>query len=217
MCIGNGVDVNGKFNPKHIDKVPIEKLYKELKISKSDMIVSFVGRLVKEKGIFELLEAFKKIESSNIKLLIIGDIAQSERDQTTAFKLNKYRHHDNIIFTGRRNDINNLLFISDIFCLPSYREGMPRSIIEAMSMENAVIATNIRGSREEVINGETGFIVPLYDSVSIKEKIDDLIDDKELLRSMQKAGRKRALENYNEQVVVSKQLKVFDEITARRE
>lgn len=216
LCIGNGVDVETKFNPTVVNSLDVDDIYKEFNIKKDDLVISFIGRLVKEKGIFELLEAFETIDNKNIKLLVIGDAAQNERDNVTVNKLNDYKNNENIIFTGRRDDVNKLLAVSDIFCLPSYREGMPRSIIEAMAMQNAVIATNIRGSREEVVHGKTGFLIPLYDSTSIKENILKLFNDRQLLEKMKKAGRERALKLYNEKTVVAKQINVFDQLLEKK-
>jgi len=212
IWISNGVDVNGIFNPNNIKQHEIDNLYNEFSLNKQDFIVSFIGRMVTEKGIYDLLDAFEKIDRNDIKLLVIGGQAQGERDRNTIERIKKYQSNPNIIFTGKRSDVNNLLHISDIFCLPSYREGMPRSIIEAMSMENAVIATNIRGSREEVIDGETGFLVPIKSPAEIKNKIEALLNDKALLESMKKAGRERAAEKYDEKKIVSRQLDIFSSL-----
>lgn len=211
IAIGNGVDVLGKFNPSNINKEEIEYLYKELGLKKEDKIVSFIGRLVKEKGIFDLLDSYKYI-SNDVKFIIIGDVFQGERDTETIQKLEKYKENKNIIFTGNRSDIHNLLYISDIFCLPSYREGMPRSIIEGMAMECAVVATSIRGSREEVIDGKTGYLVNLTSPKEIAKKIDKIFNNEKLLKSMKLEGRNRAEQIYDEDVVVRKQLDVFEKL-----
>lgn len=209
LTIGNGVDVWGKFNPENIDEREVNKLYDELKLKKENYIITFMGRLVAEKGIFDLIEAFKTIDDRNIKLLIVGSTSQGERDSQTKKILKEYEKNPNIIFTGHRRDIHNILYITDIFCLPSYREGMPRSIIEAMAMECAVVATNIRGSREEVVQGETGYLVPLKAPEEIKQKILYLFNNKEVLNKMKLNGRKRAELLFDEKKVVRKQLNVF--------
>src|SRR5699024_3803664 len=138
-------------------------------IKEDDLVVTFIGRLVKEKGVLDFLDSFKKLQNKNIKYIIIGSLPTSERDRKTFIKLNKYKN-SNIHFTGSIDNVEEYLAISDIFCLPSYREGMPRSIIEAMAMKNAVIATNIRGAREEVVDGKTGFLVNLNSSKEIAQR-----------------------------------------------
>lgn len=216
VTIGNGVDVWGKFNPDNIDIEETKKIYKEFGINEDNKIITFVGRLVKEKGIFDLLEAFKLLNNNRLKLLIVGDISQGSRDEKTKIVLEKYKNLENVIFTGYRKDVNRILNVTDIFCIPSYREGMPRSIIEAMSMECAVIATNIRGCREEVVDGVTGFLVPLKSPHEIASKINKILSNEEDLRIMKEKGRKRAEKYFNEIDIVKKQLKVFDRLLSLR-
>jgi len=220
LTIGNGVDVQGKFNPINIEKDKINELYKEFDLKENDKIIAFVGRLIKEKGVLDLLEAFNNInfnDETKVKLLMVGGIAQSERDKDAIKKFEKYGDNSNIIFTGHRNDINSILYITDVFCLPSYREGMPRSIIEAMAMECAVIVTDIRGSREEVIDGKSGFLVPVNSINILSNKIKELIEDDKLLQKMKIAGRRRAEKLYNENEVVKKQLEIFNKLLNSRQ
>jgi len=220
LTIGNGVDVWGEFNPINIEKNKINKLYKEFNLNKNDKIVTFIGRLVKEKGIMDLLEVFNNVnfnDEKKVKLIMVGDIAQNERDKDTKMKLGKYRDNSNVIFTGYRDDINSILYLTDVFCLPSYREGMPRSIIEAMAMECAVVATDIRGSREEVIDGKTGFLVPVNSINILSDKIKKLIGDEKFLKKMKIAGRRRAEMFFSEKEIVKKQLETFNKLLNSRQ
>lgn len=212
--ISNGVDVNGRFNPENIDQQEVSNLKESFGFSKDDLIVSFIGRLVEEKGIFDLLEAFESMKNNNIKLLVIGDAGISERDQETQKELAKYQN-PNVIFTGFRTDIPELLALSDIYCLPSYREGMPRSIIEAMAMECAIIATNIRGSREEVDHEQNGYLVDLRSPTQIKESILRLHHNRKNLKKYQLHARGKAVKYYNENEVVDLQLQLFDKYNNR--
>ncbi|MEB7673062.1 glycosyltransferase family 4 protein [Staphylococcus equorum] len=212
LHISNGIDMDREFNIELIDPGKTKQLKQKLNIKSNDIVVSFIGRLVKEKGILDLLESYDKLVSENVKFIIIGDLPESERDNETVKLISKYRKEENIIFTGQITNINEYLAISDIYCLPSYREGMPRSIIEAMSMKNAVIATDIRGSREEVINNETGYLVPLQASMYIANKIDELVNDKNKLNKFKESGYIRAKKNYNEINVVQKQLDIFNKV-----
>lgn len=209
LAIGNGVDVTNKFNIENIQEQDIKNLRSEFNIGDEDKVVTFIGRLVEEKGVLDLLKAFEKIERDDIKLLIVGRLEKGERDTKTFEALKKYYNKKNIIFTGRREDINNILYITDIFCLPSYREGMPRSIIEAMVMECAVVASDIRGCREEVVQDNTGYLIKVNSPELIKEKIELLCEDEKMLNAMKKQGRARALQLYNEEKVVQKQLEVY--------
>ena len=117
-----------------------------------------------------------------------------------------------LVALGHRSDVADLLGAMDIFCLPSYREGMPRSIIEAMMMELPVVATDIRGSREEVVHEETGLLVPTHNSAALAEALGQLMADPDLSCRMGKSGRQRALKLYDERRVVARQI---NEIMAR--
>ena len=215
LTIGNGADVWGEFDPTNIEKDKINKLYKEFNLNKNDKIITFIGRLVKEKGVKDLLEAFNNVSfnyEKKVKLIMVGDIAQNERDKDTKEKIEKYKANPNIIFAGYREDINNILYITDIFCLPSYREGMPRTIIESMAMNCAVIATDIRGSREEVVDGKTGFLIPISSINILTDKIKELIEDDKLLQEMKIAGRRRAEKLFNEKEIVKEQIGIFNKL-----
>lgn len=207
--ISNGIDLNNEFNINNISEKKIKDIKLKHNIKKGDIIVTFIGRLVKEKGILDLLEAYSKLESKNVKFIIIGSLSDSERDKDTIKIIEKYKKNTDVIFTGQISNINEYLTLSDIYCLPSYREGMPRSIIEAMAMKNAIIATKIRGSREEVVENETGYLIPLKSSKYIASKIDNLVGNVEILNSFKEAGYFRALQIYNEEEVIKKQWKVF--------
>jgi len=211
--ISNGVDVMNKFNPKNIDQEQLIKLKQELGINQGDQVITFIGRLVREKGIFELLESFRMIKNENVKLLIIGSTGESERDQNTQKMLEKYLLDKNVVFTGFRSDIPELLSLTDIFCLPSYREGMPRSIIEAMAMECAIVATDIRGSREEVDHNQNGLLVPLKSIESMTIAFTSMLNDIEKLTQFKKHARSKAVKLYNEDTVVKTQLAIFEKTT----
>src|SRR5699024_1909153 len=212
LHISNGINLDHKYNYNEISEEAISNLKNKHNIKDNDLVISFIGRLVEEKGIFDLLNAIDKLDDYNLKFIIMGSLPKSERDQHSYSKIQQYVDRKNIIFTGQVDNAEEYLYLSDIFCLPSYREGMPRSIIEAMAMKNAIIATDIRGSREEVVDGETGFIIDLNSSDQIAEKIKYLNSNEELLNNMKEASYLRAQKLYDEKKVIKKQLAVFDRI-----
>src|SRR5699024_6249411 len=116
--ISNGVDVQDKFNSANMVKKRLDNYNKEFNIHENDVVVSFIWRLVRENGILDLLEGFNQIEQKNIRLRVIGGTESSERDQQAGSLLEKYRSNPEILFTGYRSDIPELLAISDVFCLP---------------------------------------------------------------------------------------------------
>ena len=125
------------------------------------------------------------------------------------FLINKFNIKENIIFAGYRNDIGDLLAMADVFVLPSYREGMPRSIIEAMAMGKAVVATNIRGCREEVVNGKTGYLVPVKNPRKLANAILKILKNEKLAFKMGQNGRERVETDFNEEMVLEKQVNII--------
>lgn len=121
----------------------------------------FVGRLVGDKGINELVEAFERLngEYAATRLLLLG-LEESELDPLRPATLSKIRSNNSIEAVGRQNDVRPWLVASDVFVFPSYREGFPNVVIEAGAMGLPSIVTEINGSREIIINGDNGIIIP---------------------------------------------------------
>ena len=209
-CIGNGVDLT-LFNPK---RYPNRfKIKKTLDIPKDSVVVGCIARLVKEKGIIEFLEAAIKISKffSNVYFLLIGSRLGSDHNKNIekniiyASKLLGKK----LILTGYRKDIPSLISIMDIYCLVSWREGMSRSIIEAMMMEKPILTTNIRGCREQVEHKITGLIVPIRSKEEIFNSIKYMVENIEIRLKFGKQGRKKALKLYDEKKVLEMQIKII--------
>ncbi|MDF2713170.1 MAG: epsD [Paenibacillus sp.] len=213
--LSNGVDIHSKFNPATIDMAKVAALKKEFGISEGDVVFAFIGRFVKEKGVLELLEAFSLLRDvrSGVKLLMIGDVLESERDQETRVQVEKQLKGSHIIAPGYRKDIPELLAASDVFVLPSYREGLPRSIIEAMAMNKPVIATNIRGCREEVLHGENGLLVKKEDAKELYESMLAMAEDRRKRERYGRRGREMVEEMFDEAVVIEKQIRLFNKLS----
>lgn len=220
LAIGNGVDVE-KFHREKFGAEELRRTRAELGLTLEDgPVIVMIGRLVREKGYFELLEALALLRPRfpRLRALLIGDALKSDHDdsaraiqhEAAALGLSK-----TVIFTGLRADVPRLLALGDIFCLPSWREGMPRSVIEAMAAGLPVVATRIRGCREEVLDGQTGFLTPVRDSKALAEALGHLAADGELRRRMGGDGRRRADEYFSERRVIERQLetmrRLFDE------
>lgn len=208
--ISNGIDVKNKFNYRKFSSENNLELREKYGFKDDDLVVTFIGRLVKEKGILDFLDSYKYVKNKNIKFVVIGGLPEGERDTSTVKELEKYKSNKNIVFTGHIKNINEHLYMSDVFCLPSYREGMPRSIIEGMAMKNAILATNIRGSREEVLHGQNGYLFEINDSKAIAKYIDILANNPELLKDYKNCSFERANSIYNEEFVIMKQLQIFN-------
>ncbi len=206
LAIGNGVDP-ARFRPAR-KKDATEKTRQEIGAGMNAVVIVAVGRLVAEKGYPELFEAMRNVPGA--ELWVVGERLASDHAGAIDHAMDALQADPDLAqrirFLGYRQDVAELLRAADIFVLPSHREGMPRSIIEAMMTGLPVVATDIRGSREEVIEGETGRLAPVADAAALAAALGALVGDAKLRRNMGGAGRARALDLYDEARVVEKQL-----------
>jgi len=216
VTIGNGVNLE-RFDPVRIPEEEKAKRRREFYIPPDAPVVGIIGRMVREKGYMEFIEAAALIlkEIPRAHFLCIGDELQSDYDASGNLFRNRIHHlglHDRIHFAGMRSDIPELLSILTVYTLPSYREGMPRSIIEAMAMGLPVVATRIRGCREEVVEGETGYLVPPRDAAALAQAVLGLLKASDRAESMGRAGRERALTLFSEKLVLERQLDIYERL-----
>jgi glycosyltransferase involved in cell wall biosynthesis len=209
--INNGVS-GERFNPEKYNRNLIRK---NMGFEDNDVVIMFTGRLVKEKGIQELLLAFNDLKKKNnfLKLMVVGGGVQGDRDGINIDELiNSFSSEvkNSIHLLGLRDDIPELLSVADIFTLPSYREGLPRSIIEAMAMGKPVVATNIRGCREEVFPGVNGFLCKARDAKDLAFHLEKIITDKEMMSKLGSNSRELFLKEFEEQLVLDRQLEIFN-------
>ena len=207
QAIGNGINFE-QFDPAHTNSRTTIRA--ELGIPPDAVVTGIIARQVGEKGYVEFLEAAKSVVAQGFPayFVAVGERLPSDHAGGVAAEIiiAKALLGERLIITGLRSDIPALLSAMDIFTLPSYREGMPRTIIEAMVMAKPVVATNIRGVREEVVDGETGLLVPSRDANALTNAIIILVKDRAMRERMGDAGRARALLLYDESVVVARQI-----------
>lgn len=214
VWIGNGVD------PQLFGLAPDETLRAELALPPKCKVVGFIGRLVREKGVEELFAAMGKVvrQFPAAKLLVVGDTLESDRDRRAIERLNELiadeRLQSAIMFAGFREDVAELLATMDVFVLPSHREGMPRTVLEAMAAGKPAIVTDIRGCREEVIPGVTGLLVPVQDPAALANAILEILSDEGLACRLGEAGRRRVEAEFDEAAVLQRQIEVYRELLA---
>jgi len=154
------------------------------------------------------------------RLLVVGDTLDSDRDQKAKQTLRRLIYSNGlasrVIFTGFVDDVPRLMAAFDLFVLPSHREGMPRTVIEAMAAGKPVVATNIRGCREEVVHGGTGLLVPAKDPQALADAIIQILCNPQEAKKMGEAGRKRAEEFFDEQQVLDRQVEVYRRLVERK-
>jgi len=204
--IYNGVELD-VYHPAPPPGVPLpsDKVLAELRVKHAlpeRPVVGIVGRIVKEKGHREFLEMSAALTRSGIDAtyLVVGDSLPSDRDQfgpEFRAEVEKAKLADRFVFTGMTTQVPDYLRLMDIFVLPSYREGFPRSILEAMATSLPVVATDIRGSREAVKNGVTGLIVPPRDAQGLRTAVEFLLLNPERRKEMGEQARRIATEKYD--------------------
>lgn len=215
--LGNGVDIT-RFDPALFAPLDIEAKKIEIGILKGERVVGFVGRLVKEKGIVEFFEAAKIVKRClpKTKFIIIGPMESGKKDAFNPGNIKVLDLESEVIFLGMRTDIPELYAVMDILVLPSHREGFPRSPMEAAAMGKPVVATDIRGCREAVANGETGILVPVKDAQALAEAIIYLLQNEEKAQEMGRAGRKRAEELFDERKVFQRIESEYQRLLTKR-
>ena len=166
----------------------------ELKISESAIVIVFVGRVTKDKGIIELIESMKVLleKNNDLHLLLVGQF-EPERDPLPSNILNEISINPNIHSMGFVNDPERYLSAADIFCLPSYREGFGSVVIEAGAMELPTVATRITGLIDAVVDGETGILVSPKNKTELEGALLTLIRSPELRKKM---GEKAMIRSY---------------------
>ncbi|OWK74505.1 glycosyltransferase family 1 protein [Flavobacteriaceae bacterium JJC] len=202
----NGVDTE-YFNRPAVATESVEALRDQLGIGEEDFVFVFVGRLVRDKGINELVTAFKNLTStplsdrtptllserasagvSNVKLLLVGPLEQ-HLDPLEPNVLSEIEANPHIITVGFQQDVRPYFALSDALVFPSYREGFPNVVLQAGAMELPSIVTDISGSNEIIEEGKNGLIIPVKDSAALENAMRRLAGDRDLYRSMQEHAR----------------------------
>jgi len=197
----NGVDCN-YFNPDLYPENEKKRLKDELKISPDDFIYIFIGRLVGDKGINELVAAFKKLaaERPNIQLLLVGGI-EADLDPLLPETATEIETNPKIISVGFQPDIRPYLAIADALIFPSYREGFPNVVLQAGAMGLPAIVTDINGCNEIIEHGNNGIIIPAKSEKAVYKSMIELAGDSLLLSNMRKNSRAVILRKFAQQEV----------------
>ena len=173
------------------------------------VVVGIVARIVREKGFREFFEMAAAVAQadSRVHFLVVGDSLPSDRDSVSReFRawIEQAGLNPRFVFTGMTDRVPDYLRAMDIFVLPSYREGFPRSVLEAMATELPVVATDIRGCREAVVHGQTGLLVPVGDSAALTEAVLRLVQDRDARLRMGRAGRDRVAANFDQDTMTQR-------------
>ena len=183
---GSGVDMD------HFAKaeLPVEPIF------------LMVARLLWSKGIREYLEAVAKLKENcpQAKVMLVGGLDHND-EALSEEELNQYIKKADIEYCGYAEDVRPYLNKCSVFVLPSYHEGLPRSVIEAMAVGRAIITTDVPGCRETVIDGENGYLVPVRESEPLYEKMRALADDEALRQRMAEASYRICQQRFDVNIV----------------
>lgn len=208
----NGIDTE-YFNPDLFDDNDKKKLKKDLKIEENDFVFIFVGRIVKDKGINELLSAFNKLSLQNkyAKLLLVGSY-ESELDPISEKSMSIIRENKAVVSVGFQKDVRPFFAISDVLTFPSYREGFPNVVMQACAMETPCIVTNINGSNEIIKDDLNGNIIPIKNEEFLFDKMKMYIENPNYALRLKKNSRKIIQSKYERSFVCDALLKEYKKL-----
>lgn len=198
----NGIDT-AHFHPESVSEEEKADLRKELKIEAGDFVFVFVGRLVGDKGINELVRAFTRLKTRTdrrVKLVLVGP-EERELDPLEGEVDEMMHGGEAIAVVGFRQDVRPYFGISDALVFPSYREGFPNVVMQAGAMGLPAIVSDINGCNEIIIPNTNGLIVPPKDEATLEEAMKKLAEDGELYRRLQQNARRLITERYEQGVV----------------
>ena len=215
MLIYECVDVD-TFNPFTVSKNDIDKLKKEFNIRSFDKIVGCVGNINPIKGyeyFIQSVDIIKK-ELDGVKVVIVGAILDTQKHyyQKLQTLVSSLGMEQDIIFTGKRDDISQVLSMFDVFVLPSVAEGTPIVILEVMAMEKPIVATDVGAVSEQMVDGDTGIIVPPKNHKAIAEAVIYLLEHPEARIKMGEKGRERVKEMFSLERCVEEHRKLYGNV-----
>ncbi len=216
--IGNGSS-NGInttfFSPEQVSETERVELREKLNIQPDDFVFVFVGRIVSDKGINELIKAFSQLQTAEnneltgIKLLLVGGL-ESDLDPLNPETLAEINQNKDIISVGFQQDVRPFFAISDALAFPSYREGFPNVVMQAGAMGLPSIVSDINGCNEIIVEGENGLIIPPKNVEKLKEKMLTLAKDKNLYTKLKKNSRRMIESRYEQSVVWNALLEEYE-------
>jgi N,N'-diacetylbacillosaminyl-diphospho-undecaprenol alpha-1,3-N-acetylgalactosaminyltransferase len=210
---GTGVDTD-YFDRKQADQKQVERLKNELKISNKSVVITLIARLLRHKGVEEFIEAAKLLlpRYPDLIFLVVGWKDEGNPSAVTDDFIAQARRQERVVFLGKRDDIREILAITDIYALPSYREGIPRTVMEAMSMERPVVASDVPGCRDIVVDGENGLLVPARDSAALSRALEKLVLDPVLRKNFGQANRIKVIAELSNSIIIDQVLRVYEHL-----
>lgn len=197
----NGIDTS-HFSSEQISESRLEDLRKTWKLHPTNYVFVFVGRLVKDKGINELVRAFEQVhrQHPNTKLLLVGH-EEPELDPLKPETIETIRKHSNLISAGYQNDVRPWLALSQALVFPSYREGFPNVVMQAGAMGLPAIVTDINGCNEIITDGHNGVIIPPKQEGALRNAMLRLVAEPALGQQLASQARHSIVSRFEQQTV----------------
>lgn len=203
----NGIDIN-HFDNSLFKEIDLKELKQKLNIDQQ-FVYTYVGRLVTDKGINELVAAFDIFSKSHDAKLILVGWRESELDPLLPETESIIKQNNHIIQVGFQPDVRPYLAIADVLVFPSYREGFPNVVLQAGAMQVPSIVTNINGCNEIISEGENGLIIPVKDIQAIVVSMEYFIQNPETHKMMRSNSRQIIVDNYKHTYVWDELLKEY--------
>lgn len=190
------------------------QIYKATPEQNDKIVVVMIARLLKDKGVFEYVAAAKKLKATGVhaQFLLVGDTDEGNPAFIDKTLLAQWQQEGDISLLGFRQDIAQLIEQANLVVLPSYREGLPKILLEAAACARAVITTNVPGCRDAVEPNQTGLLVPVRDVDSLAEAMRLLIENHEYRHQLGQAGRILAEREFAIEHIVAAHLNVYHEL-----
>ena len=210
----NGIDLD-HYSLQALSLDQVKKLRQDLEIADNDFVFVFVGRLVKDKGINELVQAFGELGLGNVKLLLVGPF-ESKLDPLRTDTLKNIKEHPDIISVGLQKDVRPYFAISDALAFPSYREGFPNVVMQAGAMELPAIVTNINGCNEIIQEGVNGTVIPSKNVEALKIAMRRIVTDEVYRLFLKKNARPMIASRYQQKPVWEALLEEYRQLMQRK-
>lgn len=206
--LGNGIDLT-RFDPDAAVPGARDALRAEWGVAPGEVVVGTVGRLVREKGLVELLEAAHLLRERGtaVRLVVVGPADTDKADAFDAAAVERATA-EGVVFTGARTDMPECYAAFDVFVTASWREGFPRSAMEAAAMGLPTVATDIRGNRQ-VVDESTGVLVPVRDAAALAAAMTDLAAGPDRRAAMGAAARRKAADEFDQARVIDRTLAAY--------
>lgn len=191
-----GIDAVNRFCPALVKPHVVEAIRKQLSLPREARVIGFIGRLARDKGVLELVEAWRILAANDplLHLVLVGGL--DVRDGIPAKNISEWKVTPRIHAVGHVDDVVAWYRLFDLLALPTYREGFGNVILEAAAMQVPVIASRIPGCSDAVIDGVTGTLVEVRNASELARAMRRYLDDPELRKQHGAAGRKRVLRDY---------------------